>query len=108
MSDNLFPVAKPQDYKFCEYKLVGGDVVELKRIVAYSFEVDGTDSFRNTEAAARIHSWMDTDQGKWIMENAFETPYFDHYKRADKWSIEYKIVATLTAKKLTEYYLRFS
>lgn len=107
MSDNLFLVEKPKDYKFDQYKLVGNEVVELKRFVAYSFQVYDSDR-KNQEAGKHLFEWTQSDRGRWIMENAFETPYYDYYKRSDTWTVEFKVVATLTAKKLTEYYLRFS
>lgn len=108
MTDRLYPVEKPRDYEFHQFKLVGDDVVELKRIVAHHFEILDTDVVRINEAARNILDWCESDRGKWIMENAFELPYFDYYKRADRWSVEFKIVATFTTRKLSEYYLRFS
>ena len=108
MSLDQYPIEKPKDYKFYQWKMIGGDVVELKRIVAHSFEIDDSSHRRNNEAAEHMVEWLNSDRGKWIMENAFETPYYDHYSRADRWTIEFKIVATFTAKKLTEYYLRFN
>lgn len=103
-----FPIEKPKDYKFYQYKKVGDDVVELKRIVACYFEVDDSQHRRNEEAASIICSWLESDKGRWIMENAFETPYYDYCRRPDRWTVEFKVVATFTSKKLTEYYLRFS
>lgn len=103
-----FPIEKPKDYKFYEYKLVGGDVVELKRIVACSFEIEDSQNLRNTEAGKLLFKWTQSDRGQWIMENAFELPYFEYYKRADRWTVEFKVVATFEAKKLTEYYLRWA
>lgn len=110
MSDILFPVEKPRDYKFHQFKLVGGNVVELKRIVAHSFDVPDNDpQFRVIkDAATQMHKWINTDRGKWVMENAHKTPYYDYYKRVDRWNVEFKVVATFTIKKLAEYYLRFS
>jgi hypothetical protein len=107
MSDILYPIEKPKDYKFYDYKLVGDDVVELKRIVACSFEIDDSTN-KNQVAGQELFNWCISDRGQWIMENAFETPYFEYYKRADRWTVEFKVIATFTAKKLTEYYLRFS
>ena len=107
MSNLLCPIEKPKDYKFYEFRLVGDEVVELKRIVACSFEIDDS-NHKNQDAGRELFKWCDSDRGRWIMENAFETPYFEYYKRADRWTVEFKVVATFTTKKLTEYYLRFS
>lgn len=108
MTENLYPVEKPRDYKFHQFKLVGDDVVELKRIVAHHFEVEDHHHYRDQDAVTKMCEWLASDRGKWIMENAFEIPYYDHYKRPDTWTVEFKVVATFTTKKLTEYYLRFS
>lgn len=106
-----FPIEKPANYKFCQFYKVGNDVVEMKRIVAHHFEIPEDDQYYkkfHTEAANQICKWLKTEKGQWIMENAFETPYYDSYKRVDRWSVEFKIIATLTPKQLTEYYLRWS
>lgn len=101
-----FPIEKPKDYKFYQYRLVGGELFEFKRIVACSFEIADSDS-KNQDAGLALYKWCNSDQGRWIMENAFEPPYFEYYKRADRWTVEFKVVATFELKKLTEYYLRW-
>lgn len=105
-----YPIEKPKDYKFYEFRMVGGDVVELKRIVAHSFDVpDNSQQYRVIKDAATLMSeWLNTDRGMWVMENAYETPYYDYYKQTDRWNVEFKVVATFTTKKLSEYYLRWS
>lgn len=103
-----FPIEKPKDYRFYQWKRIGGDAIELKRIVVYSFEIDDSSHYRNKEAAEELNKWLSSDRGQWVMQNAFETPYYDHYQRADRWTVEFKVVATFEAKKLTEYYLRWS
>lgn len=107
MTAILYPAEKPKDYIFQQYKLVGGNVVELQRIVAHSFEVDDS-TIKNQLAGQDLFNWCISDRGQWVMENAFETPYYEYYKHPVRWTTEFKVVATFTTKKLTEYYLRFS
>jgi hypothetical protein len=58
-------------------------------------------------AAQPIHEWEQSDQGKFVMEHAVDTP--EWHRRNDQFGYghEYAIVAELEAKKLSEFYLKW-
>ena len=100
-------VEKPKDYKFYQFRMVGDKVVEYKRIVAHHSIVDPFERDQ-INVAEQLGEWSVSDRGKWIMENAAESLYYDWYRRAETYTTEFKVIATFELKKLSEYYLRFS
>ena len=81
-------------------------VIELKTIIVFKFtmgDVDDPDLY----AAEPMYQWQQTDAGKWVMENAHETPIWNRHLDPMSYGHSYIISATFDTKKLTEYYLRF-
>ena len=66
-------------------------------------DVDDVDIY----AAQPIYEWQQTNQGRWVMENAHDLTY---YTGADPYNFGYKISITGEIgdpRKVTEYYLRW-
>jgi len=81
-------------------------VVEYKQIVVHTFQMGDVED-PDLYAAEPLYEWQQTPQGKWVMENAHETPSWNRIADPMTFGHKYYITATFEGKKLTEYYLRF-
>lgn len=75
------------------------------KVTFYSFtmgDVDDVDIY----AAQPIYEWQQTEQGKWVMENASDLKY---YTSPDLVTFEYKVIirGNLEGKQAKEYFLRW-
>lgn len=89
-----------------ECLLLGEVVVKTKEIVVHTFQLGDVDD-PDLYAAEPLYAWQQSDQGKWVMERAIETPVW--HRMADPASFGHKflITATFQEKHITEFYLRF-
>ena len=81
-------------------------VVETKKIVVHTFimgDVEDPDLY----AAEPLYQWQQSDAGKWVMENAIDTPEWSRIADPISYGHKYYITAVFNTKSLTEYYLRF-
>lgn len=83
-----------------------GSVQEIHKLVVYEFKLSDVED-PDLYAAQPLHEWKQSAAGKFVLENAIETPNF--YKNLDPNIFGYRfvIVAELEKKKLAEFYLRF-
>jgi len=89
-----------------KYMLRDDRVVETKKIVVHKFtmgDVEDPDLY----AAEPLWNWQQSDHGKWVMENALDTPEWHRQADLVNWGHSYAVTAVFESKKLTEYYLRF-
>jgi hypothetical protein len=57
--------------------------------------------------AGPIHDWQQTEQGRWVMENAYNLTYHTQVD-ASHWGIDVAIRGEINdPKKITEYFLRW-
>lgn len=81
-------------------------VIETHKIVVHTFlmgDVDDPDLY----AAEPLYQWQNSDVGKWVMENAMDTPEWHRYADPITFGHKYAVTAVFETKKLSEYYLRF-
>lgn len=57
--------------------------------------------------AEPIWKWQQTDQGKFVMENAVQAPRWQRSIDPYSYGYKYAIIAELDEKRLTEFYLRW-
>ena len=91
---------------FHKYILQDDRVIERQKIVVHSFamgDVDDPDLY----AAEPLYQWQQTDAGRWVMENAVDTPEWHRQADIKSFGHRYIVTAIFETKKLTEYYLRF-
>jgi len=81
-------------------------VVEIKQIVVHHFRMGDVED-PDLYAAEPLYQWQESPQGKWVMENAHETPMWNRVADPDTFGHKYYITASFEGKKLTEYYLRY-
>jgi hypothetical protein len=90
-------------YKFDEEN---NKVLEFRKVVVHKIKIIGESADPEIEIAAPFYEWQQTPAGQFIMKNAVDINW-THYLEFNSFSYIYYVVATLEAKKLTEYYLRF-
>ena len=92
------------------FKVVEKDGVELveeiHKIVVHRFSVSDVED-PEIYAAEPIWKWQQTDAGKFVMENAVDTPSYHQHLDVQTYGYQYAITAELEKKKLAEFYLRW-
>ena len=81
-------------------------VIETKKIVVHSFLMGDVED-PDLMAGEPLWNWQQSEQGRWVMANAMETPVWNRHADQTTFGHRYTITAVFEAKKLTEYYLRF-
>jgi hypothetical protein len=90
-------------YKFDEEN---NKVLDFRKVVVHKIKLLGHSPDPDIEIAAPLHEWQQTSAGQFIMKNAVDINW-THYLEFNSYSYVYYVVATMEAKKLTEYCLRF-
>jgi hypothetical protein len=81
-------------------------VEEIHKVVVHRFRMGDVED-PDLYAAQPIHEWEQSDAGKFVMENAVDTPEWHRQLDPMSYGHQYAIVAELEKKKLSEFYLRF-
>ena len=87
------------------YTVVGDRVEETKTVVVHEFtmgDVDDPDLY----AAEPLWKWQQSEQGKWVMEHAVETPCWNRVADTYNYGYKYNVTAKLRGARLTEWFLR--
>jgi hypothetical protein len=87
----------------CNGQLV---IEEIHKVVVHTFSVGDVED-PDLYAAEPLLKWEKSEQGKFIMENAIDTPEWRRHIDHMSFGHKYAIVAELEKKKLAEYYLRW-
>lgn len=75
------------------------------KVIVHKFSLGDVDD-PEIYAAQPIYEWQQTEAGKWVMENSVDTYWLKH-NDYQSYSLQYKIVATLTEKDATYYALKY-
>jgi hypothetical protein len=81
-------------------------VEEIHKVVVHRFRVGDVED-PDLYAGEPLWKWQQSDEGKFVMEHAIETPSWHRQADSMNWGHQYIIVAELEKKKLSEFYLRF-
>ena len=57
-------------------------------------------------AAEPLYAWQISDQGKWVLENAVEQPYWTQQIDPSHYGYRFSVRAKFKDKKITEWLLR--
>jgi len=87
------------------YTLVGDRVEETKEVVVHTFRMGDVED-PDLYAAQPLCEWQDSPEGKWVMENAVETPMWHRHVDPVSFGYTYSVTAKLQGAKLTEWLLR--
>ena len=89
------------------YTYVGDRVEEVRTIVVHEFKMGDVED-PDLYAAQPLWEWQESQEGKWIMEHAVETPMWHRIPDAMQYGYAYRISAKLSGARLTEWLLRHS
>jgi hypothetical protein len=78
----------------------------IKEVVVHKFtmgDVDDPDLY----AAEPLYEWQKSTAGQWVMKHAEETPMWMRLPDPNSFGHAYIILAKLSERNLSEFYLRF-
>lgn len=81
-------------------------IEEIKEIVVHKFslmDVEDPDIF----AAEPLFEWQYSEQGKWVMQHAIDTPTWHRYPDYTTFGHNYSITAKLKAEDITYFKLKW-
>jgi hypothetical protein len=81
-------------------------VQEIHKVVVHRFRMGDVED-PDLYAAQPLWDWQQSEQGKFVMEHAIETPSWHRQHDQFNYGYEYAIMAELEKKKLSEFYLRW-
>lgn len=81
-------------------------VQEIHKVVVHRIRMSDVED-PDLMVADPIWKWQQSEQGKFIMKNAIETPSWHRHADPITYGYQYAIVAELEKKKLAEFYLRW-
>ena len=93
-------------FKPTEYKLIDGRAVKFSDVAVHSFtmgDVEDPDLY----AAQPIYEWQESEQGKWVMEHAVETPFWHRHVDPMTYGYRYFIIARLKEQDQTYWALKW-
>jgi hypothetical protein len=93
-------------FKAPEYKLIDGKGVTFSDVAVHAFtmgDVEDPDLY----AAQPIMEWQQSEQGKWVMEHAVETPFWHRHVDPHSYGYKYYIIARLSEQDQTYWALKW-
>jgi hypothetical protein len=92
----------------CQVRTVGDQriVDEIHKVVVHSFRMGDVED-PDLYAAEPLLKWQESEQGKFVMEHAVDTPVWHRQHDLANYGHQYVIVAELEKKKLSEFYLKW-
>lgn len=81
-------------------------IEEIHKVVVYRFKVSESED-PDLYASQPLWEWQNSDQGKFVMNNAVKTPIWQKQLDYASFCYNFAVVAELPKSKLSEYYLRW-
>lgn len=95
----------PGHYKH-QYNLIDDKVVEFKELIVHRFKMGDVED-PDLYAAQPLIEWQESEQGKWVMDHAVETPVWHRHIAPMNYHTDYAITAKLTAQDATFFILKW-
>lgn len=86
------------------YTVVGDRVEEMREVIVHTFSMGDVED-PDLYAAEPLWQWQNSEQGKWVMEHAVETPCWHRMHDQFNHGYQYSITAKLRGARLTEWLL---
>lgn len=93
-------------WKAWEVKIIDDRAVRFSDVCVHDFTLSDVDD-PVVYASEPIWQWQQSDAGKWVMENAVETPYWMQSMDYNTWGHRFKIMARLSEQNETYFRLKF-
>ena len=106
MSTTITYTPENAHYRPPEVKIINGRPMQFRDVCVYEFRMtDGEDP--DIMASEPIWQWQHSDQGKWIMEQAIEKPYWIRAIDHLTFEYRYRIIARLSEQMECFWRLRW-
>ena len=89
-----------------ECKIINNKTVEISDVMVHSFSMGDVED-PDLYAAQPLHDWQESEAGKWIMENAIETPFWHRVVDPSGYGHKYYIIARLKEQDQTYWALKW-
>ena len=89
-----------------QYKIIDDQVHEIHTVVVYRFRMGDVDD-PDLYAAQPLWEWQESEQGKWIMERAVDTPEWHRQHDHISYYHEYAIIAKLKERDYTHWLVKW-
>ena len=99
--------AQYRNWKAEEVKIIEGLAVRFSDVCVHEFRIGDVED-PEIYAGEPLWNWQQSEAGKWIMENAAETPYWISSIDQLSWGHKFKIMARLSEQNQTYFQLKFS
>lgn len=93
-------------FKAPEWKLIDDKVVKFSDVKVHEFNMGDVED-PDLYAAQPIYEWQQSEQGKWVMENAVETPFWHRHVDPYQFGYIYYIIARLSEQDQTYWALKW-
>jgi len=75
-------------------------------VVVHSFKMGDVED-PDLYASEPLYKWEHSEAGKWVMENAIETPVWQRGADNYSYGYDYKVIAKFTPEQYTYYKLKY-
>ena len=93
-------------FKPPEYQLINNKVVKFADVAVHEFSIGDVDD-PDLYAAQPLYEWQQSEAGKWVMDHAVETPYWQRVTDSYSFGYRYFIVARLKEQDQTYWTLKW-
>lgn len=87
-------------------KIVNGAPRRIIKIMVHRFTLSDVDD-PDLYAAEPLLAWQNSEDGKWVIAHAIETPSWHRITNYESYCIEYKIVASLYEEDAVYFKLKW-
>lgn len=99
--------AEYRHWKAEEVKIIEDRAVRFSDVCVHEFSIGDVED-PDIYAGEPLLNWQQSEAGKWVMENAVETPYWVRALDYNSWGHRYKIMARLSEQNQTYFKLKFA
>ena len=89
-----------------QFNRAGDRIIEVKEITVHKFKMGDVED-PILYAGKPLYDWQTSEAGKWVMENAVETPAWHRFEIPFTYEHQFVIRARLTAQDVTYFLLKF-
>jgi len=90
-----------------KYKIVNDRIEEIREVVVHEFSMGDVED-PDLYAAQPLYDWAQSEQGQWVVKNAYDEPTWHRMADHLSFGYKYRITAKLMGPALTEWLLRYS
>jgi len=110
MAYNKFPekgfLGPPPTKVINQYMLTDNRVDEIRTVTVHTFKMGDVDD-PELYAAQPLWEWQQSEEGKWVMEHAVETPSWHQHQTPFDLHYQFAVRAKLKARDLSYFLLKW-